>query len=775
MKKLILCLLALLPVIVTSGQRTLGSWQDYLSYSNATRVVIAGEKIYCLSEGGLFYLNTSDNSINKLTSLNGLSDTGIKTIAYSTENKVLVVAYKNSNVDLVFESEIVNLSDVKRKQMIGDKTIYNILFSGKTAFLSCGFGIVALNLEKREVRDTYIIGAGGTTLKVNDMETDGQYLYAATDQGIFTAAVSGANLLDYNNWHHVENISRPAGKYSHLAFHGGNIIAVYAPGQYDKDELYRLKNGTWERYFPQVYYTSDMQVNDGYLTIAARTDVFIIDSNHTLQGKVSQYPFKAQTVTDLNPRSAVFSSKSGLWVADYSYTLVNGTSSGYTYVAPEGPSDNRAFGLFTLGEKVWVTSGGRDEAWNNTWTLPQVQLYNGENWQHYSRKEFSAMNSFFDMVAVAALPSDPDHFYAASWGGGILEFKSNQLVTRFTQANSTLQSALAQQPNEPYVRIGGLCFDKEGNLWITNSEVPNVLSVRKKSGEWQAYNLPEIANQRSIGQIIITQSEDKWIVVPRGHDVYVVNKDVSKKKYLQVTAYFNNGETELFTRMNDIYSIAEDHDGVIWIGTSKGVAVYNNPERIWSQDVMYATQPSLNLNDGLFHPLLETETVTAIAVDGANRKWIGTKNSGVYLISNSGEKEILHFTADNSPLLSNTINSIVVSEKGEVFFGTSEGLVSYQGDASQGAGNFAGVYVYPNPVRENYQGPVVIKGLVEQSDIRITDIGGNLVYRGESLGGQALWDGKNLNGNRVKTGVYLVFCSDQKGNKTHVAKLLFIH
>ena len=275
---------------------------------------------------------------------------------------------------------------------------------------------------------------------------------------------------------------------------------------------------------------------------------------------------------------------------------------------------------------------------------------------------------------------------------------------------------------------------------------------------------------------MVTTNDDKWILIPTGHDAYVIDKTGTQKKRLLVTSYFNNGENEIFNRMNDVYSIAEDNEGAIWIGTSKGVAVYNNANRIWDTDNFYATQPSLDLNDGLYHPLLETETVSAIAVDGANRKWIGTKNSGVYLITENGEKEVLHFTQENSPLLSNNITAIAINQlSGEVFFGTDEGLISYLGDAIGGKDAYENVYVYPNPVRETYDGPVTISGLVENTDIKITDISGNLVYNTQSLGGQATWDGNNLNGNRVKTGVYLVFCNDESGEETHITKLLFIN
>lgn len=198
----------------------------------------------------------------------------------------------------------------------------------------------------------------------------------------------------------------------------------------------------------------------------------------------------------------------------------------------------------------------------------------------------------------------------------------------------------------------------------------------------------------------MTSADDKWIILPRGRDLYVVDKEGARKKQLPVTSYFNNGEQEIFNRMNDVYAITEDLEGEIWVGTSRGVAVFANPRRVWNEDNFYAYQPSLELNDGLYHPLLEKETVTAIVVDGANRKWLGTRNSGLYLVSERGTAELLHFNTDNSPLLSNTITSLAMHPvSGELFIGTDQGLISYQADAPAGRENLAGVYVYPNPVR----------------------------------------------------------------------------
>ena len=358
----------------------------------------------------------------------------------------------------------------------------------------------------------------------------------------------------------------------------------------------------------------------------------------------------------------------------------------------------------------------------------------------------------------------------------MIEFQGTRYLKRYDQFNSSLQTALPADPYPNYVRIGGMAFDSENNLWVTNSLVGKPLSVFKTDGSWESFELDGIQSSNDIGNIVITENDDLWMIIPRGNDLFVRKADGSDERHLQVVSYFNNGSNEIFNRMNDSYAIAVDLEGAVWVGTSGGVAVYYDPGKIWENDPFYASQPGLDLDDGIYHPLLESEMVTAIAVDGANRKWIGTKNSGVFLISEDGQQEIENFNESNSPLLSGSVSSIAVNDKtGEVFFGTPEGIISYRGTATAGHGDYADVYAFPNPVRPDYDGDIVITGLVEDTDIKITDISGNLVHQTTSLGGQATWNGKNLNGNRVSTGVYMVFGNDKKGEKTFTTKILFIH
>ena len=772
MQKYILLIILGIAFFTSTSQNKMNSWKDYLSFTNATKVAISPEKIFCVTEGGLFYFDTQDNSINKITGQIPLSDFGIETIAFSEENSVLIVAYKNSNIDLIYENgNVINLSDIKRKQITGDKSINNISFSGNEAFISTGFGIVVVNLDKKEIKDTYLIGDDGNALAVNDIAIYNQNIYAATDEGLRRAEKEGTNLLDYNNWNLVENIPHLHGKFNQLEVHVGKLITNYTPEEWFSDKLYILTGDIWVPYLPQIGYAFDIQTNENYMTIASRDAVFVVDENDNIVGKISHYQFGDERVSPIKAQSAGVSSDGSVWIADYENILVRVSDSNFEKAFPSGPMDNDVFSLCQSNIGLWISPGG-----TIGWEKPRFQSFNGDEWEYFTKKSNPELDGFHNILCIAVDPFDENHFFVGSWGGGLLEYKNDDFVQRYTNLNSPLETALPGQPEEPYVRIGGLDFDSEGNLWITNAAVAHNLHKLTPAGEWESFVLPHIANQWNTGEVIVNEYDDKWILVLRGHDIYVADETGKNRKQLLVTSYFNNGQSEIYNRMNDVYSIVEDNEGAIWVGTSKGVALYSNPSRIWSSETMYATQPSLDLNDGVYHPLLATETVTAIAVDGANRKWFGTEKSGVFLISENGEKEVLHFTEENSPLLSNQINAIAINQKsGEVFFGTDKGLVSYQSDAISGKTTYDNVYVYPNPVRETYDGPITVTGLIENSDIKITDISGNLVFKTTSLGGQAVWDGTNLNGNRVKTGVYLVFCNDEFGEETHITKLLFIN
>src|SRR6056297_122079 len=376
-----------------------------------------------------------------------------------------------------------------------------------------------------------------------------------------------------------------------------------------------------------------------------------------------------------------------------------------------------------------------------------------------------------DYVIVKIDPYNIEHYYVGSWGRGVFEYMNDQIKEVHNESNSSLQSMI---PGNDYIRIAGMDWDEENNLWVTNTGVTNPVSVKLTNGEWHSFNFDSQISNILVKDILVTQNNHKWVTLP-GNGLFVFDDNQTPDNenddlYKKFSILDENGK--IIT--NNIFSIAEDLDGNIWVGTDQGIVVYYNPTDVFESSLFYAQGIVITIDDYTQY-LLNTETITSIAVDGANKKWLGTQNAGVYLVSKDGTEEINHFTEENSPLISNSINDVTINhETGEVFMATTKGLISYRGSATMGSDEFRDVYVYPNPVRENYAGDITIRGLVSNVNVKITDISGNIVYETNAEGGQATWNGKNFSGKRVSTGVYLVFCSNDDGSKTHITKLLFI-
>ena len=430
-----------------------------------------------------------------------------------------------------------------------------------------------------------------------------------------------------------------------------------------------------------------------------------------------------------------------------------------------GPASNNAYSISSLNGKTIICGGGADVSWNNQRRPLQVSVYENNTWTIFPS------GTIIDAMRALVDPQNSNHFFVSTWGGGLLEYENNNLVKQYTESNSPLQTII---PGQPYVRICGLAMDKDKNLWITQTEVPGSIKVLKPDGSWIVN--PVTIDAPTIGDIIITKTGQKWIVLPRGHGLFILDDNntpdvFSDDRYKNMLIVDNENQVISF-----VYCIAEDLDGNIWVGTDQGPFVYYNPEKVFDNNLK-ANRIKAPRNDGsgIFDYLLKTETITSIAIDGANRKWMGTFSSGVYHLSPDGTKMLKNYNELNSPILSNSIVSLAVDNKtGDVWFGTSKGIQSVRGDATTGEEKFTNVYSFPNPVREDFLGNITITGLMRNTEIRITDISGNLVYETVSDGGQASWDLKTYNGQRVATGVYLVFCASNDGVHSFVTKMLVI-
>ncbi len=743
------------------GQITLGQWRTHLPYKYCNLTEATDNQVFCSTTGGLFYYNLEDNSVVKISKIDGLSDNGVAAMRWSGDLETLIMAYQNSNIDLIRDNVIVNLPDIMKKQIPGDKYIYDIYYLGQDAYLSTGFGIVLLNLEKDEISETYYIGDNGEALKVNQVTSDGTYLYAATDKGIRKGLISDPFLVDFNAWETITDIPNAGGAFSTIAFFNDVIYTSYADPAGEQDLIYYNNGSGWSIY---SYFTGkichELLDQGDYLSLVDNKGVHLINEG----GLVIKELLSAK------PLSASLDDYGSLWLADYGDGLITNQEGNTWSIIPNGPNTTSVYDMEASGNVLHSVQGGVSGSWANLYMKAFLETFSSEQWNSQLFPEAR------DLVSLAIDPADPHHVFAGSWGYGLLEYKGEEVI-RYTEANSTLQTII-QGGN--FVRIGGVALDPVGNLWMTNTGVSEPISVRKADGTWKSYKVDNlITGYTALGSILVTRSGDIWAIVPKSNGLFAMNinytiDDTSDDEYKKVSVVDKYGKVIT----NDVRAFAEDRSGNLWLGTNQGVYVIYSPYRLFTEGSVYAQEILIPRNDGsgLADPLLGTQVVTAIEVDGANRKWLGTASGGVYLVSEDGLEEIEQFNATNSPLLSNSIADICVDGvSGEVFFGTDKGIISYRGDALEGSTQYDQVVVYPNPVRETYDGPVAIKGLVENTTVKITDMSGNLVYETESLGGQALWDGTNFRGERVATGVYMIYLSSADGAIAHVTKVLFIH
>lgn len=744
-------------------------WRDHLPYNKGLAIAEVGNEIYCATPFSLFMFDKAYNSLGRLNKVKGLSDVGINAIEYHDGLKTLVVAYSNTNLDLVIDGTIVNLSDIKRKPILGNKTINRITIIDKYAYLSCGFGIVVVDISKREIKDTYYIGPEGELINVLDITSDGNNLYAATENGIYKAEISNPFLSFYGSWTKLTGLPLPNAKYNAIRFFGGRLIANQANPLYNDDALYisGTNLNTWERFDPtQSSNCYALNVSQSKLIISYEGLVDIRNNDYS-----RQYLVYLPSQLSVNPSNAIIDSKtSEVWIADRKRGLMKVSNQGWTgqEFAPNGPYSANVYYMDMKGQNLWVAAGGRNATWLNLWMKDGIYSYVDNKWTSFNRTNHPAFDTIVDIVCTAVDPTDNNKVYAGAWGAGLLEFNNNTFTKIYNKSNSSLEGFV---PNPANVMVSGLAFDSDKNLWVANSGAASSFSRKTLSGEWTSFNLGGSVSGQELGRLIVDTYNQKWALMRKEHSLLVFNEqNPLGKRYRVLGSEVGNGAIP----GNKVYSIAVDLDGAVWIGTDAGIGVFYNPGEVLTGSGFDA-QRILVEQDGYVQYLLENEVVKSITIDGANRKWIGTDRAGVFLLSSDGTKEIFHFTEDNSPLLSNSINDISIAADGEVFIGTSQGIVGFRGDAPSPGNDTTSVIAFPNPVREGYEGPIAIKGLPANSSVKITDISGNIVFNTRAMGNQAVWNGKTYAGKKVKTGVYIVLVASDDGSETSVSKIVVIN
>ena len=664
------CLLSILPL--RSFGSGIGTWKNFLAYSNVQWIEKSGDVLYVLASNDLYAYNEKNNSIQTFDKVNGLNDTDIDFIAWNNVAKRLVIVYANQNIDMLTQKgEIVSLPDYYRKAMTDNKKVNSLYTEGAYCYVSTGFGVLKINVGRAEISDTYNLG-----FNVDYTYIEGNYIYAASsERGLYRALLSD-NLLDRNNW--------------------------------------------------------------------KRTGDFVAQSR----------TIAPELMEKVKP------------------------------LLPGGPKYNRFFFMQYLNDRLYTTGGAFEPGAVGLNQAGTVQVLKKDEWTIF-QDELDKITGYYyhDMNCLAVDPQNPEHAFVGG-RAGLYEFLNGKLKKYFNKDNSLLRPTVYQgrELGNDYVPVQGLVFDRKNNLWILNSGTKTTSLLKlSPDGTMTDHSKPELMNKGLSLQVMRRPILDSrgliWFVNSHyeAPGLFCYNPETDK---LSVFHNFKNqdGSSIMVIQMR---CVLEDAYQNLWIGTNVGplrltTEQMQNPSEAIFEQIKVPRNDGTNLADYL----LAGVDISCMAIDGGGRKWFGTNGNGAYLISTDNMKQVKHFLSSNSKLLSNNIESIAIDDKtGEVFFGTDKGLCSYMSDATKPSDNpdNGDAYAYPNPVRPDYKGLITVVGLAYNSDVKVVTTNGILVAQGTSNGGTFTWDGNDLNGKRVASGIYMVQTADQEGNNGTVCKIAIVN
>jgi hypothetical protein len=759
MKKFI-TLISILALQFASIAQVPGTWTEYFSFQNVTQLETVDDNIFALSNNGIFVYNRNTKEITKITKLNGLSSVGLTCMAFCDYTSSFLVGYSDGTLNII-DYPSLNIQSIKtitQKNIYGSKQINQICMHNDTAFIATEFGIISFSLHNKTFIATTILSNDGDYLPVKSISASSSMIYAATTKGIYSANIAASNLSDFSTWNKLSGIPYENDTIRYIAANGGNIYYAHCNTlDNSKDSVFVITNGTATAFKTQIPNLSGISSRNNILGLTAKFVAKVYDSSQKLL-------FSYDSTNVVNSYTDIVIANDGSqWVGDANYGLISCEHS--KVIVPQGPNSNHIADLFYENKNLHVVSG-RISLWESL--LYSVKTLGG-GW--YGTSDWRIGNS----QCIYVMPNTST-YYIGTYGFGFTQSEHSWVIdTVYNLTNSTLLQPYHTNGTE--TTISDITSDKYGNLWIINQSSNTPIIAIDKENTWHPFSIAPISGsnydlKNLYNNMFIDNNGYKWLTGTSYLSVFNDNKtldDSSDDQFVRIP--LSDAEGTIASRST---CVTEDLTGEIWVGTTQGIAVHSSPSRVF-KDRKTISRIKIEI-DGEVGYLLSSETINCIAVDGGNRKWIGTANSGIFLLSENGTEQLLNFTKSNSPLPSNCITSIAIdNETGEVYIGTEEGLVSYIGNATAGDTQMNDAYIFPNPVRDTYNGNIFIKGLVANALIKITDVSGNLVNNVEANGGTAEWNGKNIYGERVSTGVYLLYISDENGENTKVMKLLFIH
>ena len=755
-------------ILIGQSDLALGEWKSHLAYREGLTVTQSPENIIYGAESGIIVINKDDLSFSFLAKEDGFSGVNTSFLVYDKFNEQLVIVYKDGNIDILKGNDVNSLPFIRsNSSIVGSKNINDFqIVNAQQSYFATDFGILGFNPAKQEFPFTTF-----TDLRVFSVQFFNNELYAGTEEGLYKVSLDGRNLSDFNQWKIISPSSGLPQSYEVL---GMGVKNSYLYAHIDNN-IYRMAaDGT----FKLIFKPSSSQGTIKFISDEGST-IMVGMQNSSFSGKMI-FIDENDNITEGVPdcfslvEYAIEDEKGRVWYADLWDPIKYTESKTATCqrLSFRGPFANTAGKVAFKKDVAYITSQGITESLQPTGTRWGYYKYEDQKWTNFNQSNIPLMEStdYASVEAIALHPKNPEVYVGAYWNGIIRYNEETKEAVHYNKDNSILQGVVGDFAR---TRISSLAFDKDENLWISNFGSTKPLVVKTKEDLWYSFGVPGATN---LTDIVFDDNDNKWVVVAGvGNGLIVFNEneslaDPTDDKIRYITR--NNSEIT----GNKVNCLAKDLDGSIWVGTDEGPVVFDCGDPF---AIACRGNTRKVVVDDIPAPLLKSEDILSIGIDGANRKWFGTRN-GIFIQSSDGTSQEMKFDSKNSPLLTDVITELTFNPlTGEMFIFTTGGIQSFKTSTTGGGNSHSSeVYAYPNPVRPEYHGPIAIKGLVRDANVKITDISGKLIYETKAFGGQAIWDGNDYNGTRAATGVYLVFSASENTSRdkdAFVTKILIVN
>ena len=763
MKKLGFFILLFIVSHIAMSNNSLEKWSTHFSYNSTTKVCVTKHKVFAIANNHLYSISKDDATVATHTKLDGLSENEVTDIQYNEGKGCLIIVYNNSNIDIIeSDGTIYNVPDLYQKQMSINKTVYQITMDEEFAYLSTGFGIVVVNLNKKEIANTYIIGPDATKVPVYGITIDDEFIYALSTEYIYKAKKKGTNLLDYNNWQDNKISLNTEENCNKLYKFSNSLFTIKS------DSIVYMYNNEWKDFHIALKYANLHCTEDKMLISTANNGLISYNQELVEDYQNNEYALNA----DYDKYNNTY------WIASGGYgsrkIQPNNSINAYRI---SGPVLTDAQTLQYSGDRMYLMNG-RGSKTDRGYKTPYITFYKDNKWTTYTPSQlglYDFIGFAYDVTSVVTDPKDKSHYYFSTFGEGVFEVKNDKIIAIHNHATTNNQIKTANVDNYHYNRCDGLNIDSYGNIYVGMSSVKNPITLYSNSIGWKNIDHKNEFKTEWAHKLIFTSKYRALLSARSKACIYFWpdNKTPLEPSDDKIVIYESTNWRDKDGKSistSYLFDAQEDKNGTLWVGTEIGPILLPNTDKIFTSNDYRCARVKINRNDdsGLADYLLDGESIHSIEIDYGNRKWLGTANSGLYLVSEDGTETLAHFTKDNSPLSSNSISDLELNPKtGELFIATPEGVYSYKTDSSEPVKEASKetIFAFPNPVRPEYSGDVIIGGLEDNSLVWITDSSGDLVFKGRTIGGSISWNCKNSAGQDVSGGVYMVLVSNENSDK----------